>query len=102
MEKSNIDSQYQLDSLQSKVNVGSKVPQNKMFQRSHGIDSNVEAGTSQPRKTQNSRLDAMKRQFHKKASRPGMASALQKSIPNTSPRRANLYMQTSHDIDIKV
>ena len=72
------------------MNAGSKVISGKVLTKGLGMDNNMMVGASSQRKMHNSRLDAMKRQFHKKVSRTSIATP-QKNSPNTSPRKTSPY-----------
>ena len=96
MEKSNTESKYVSDGLLSKPTAGNKVTQGKIYPRNQAMDSNMQTGANQQRRIHNSRLDAMKRQFHKKVSRQSAVTP-QKTTPNSSSRKANAYLQASEN-----
>jgi len=97
MEKSN-ESKYptQDQALQNKVIAGNKVSQGKIYARSQVMDGNMHIGSGQ-RKVNSSRLDAMKRQFHKKVSKSSMATS-NRNTPSTSPKKTNPYLEASENI----
>ena len=90
MEKPSTGTQMQSDSLQNKADSSNRAMSGRVYMKvSSPLDGSAQSGTS-PRRTHNSRLDAMKRQFHLKKTTKSSLTGQQKSTASSSPSKSYL------------